>query len=245
MERIADDSLIEIFNMLSDWNKMICRIVSTRWNKVICEHVIFEQYLAPVYFDDEGRTRVITEVKNIELLLPLFGISKKEGRLIDNKIRRILWNSNFLSHNGPGDPKTVVYSLQEAADRGNVLMVKSILADPKVEPYINSCDGSTDRVIVSLLINHPKFKFSEAGDSTLVWACWKGYIDIIKKLLRYPRARPGDDDNLCLREAASNGHLEAVKILLKDPRVHKYRNYKKLVAAAVAGGNDEIIKLWA
>ena len=253
IHEVPTDCLIVILSNLSDELKHICRLVSVGWNKIICEHIIFQRSCSPVYLDENKKTRVITSIRNIQFLLPLYtepltcmmGLLHR-GRLLDNRIGSILWLSQFKHH--IDIRKKIYFTLQEAANKGDILMVKSILTDCSVEPVVESnaeiinIHYKIDK-IVCLLISHPRFKFEDVAHTTLEWACRNGCIETVKILADHRRIDVNKNQNRYLKLAISFGHESIVKLFLQNSRVYIKQNDSRFLLLAIQEDNLQMVKL--
>ena len=74
-------------------------------------------------------------------------------------------------------------------------------------------------------------------------AAEKGYIEIIKLLLKDKRINPSDQRNDILQTIVKYGYTEIVKLLLKDPRVDPSDQKNRAIQTAAEKGYVEIVKL--
>lgn len=64
------------------------------------------------------------------------------------------------------------------------------------------------------------------------FACKKGYLELVRKLLQDPRVNPGAFNDDALYQASKNEHQKIVELLITDPRVDStklkifQKNYK-------------------
>ena len=83
-----------------------------------------------------------------------------------------------------------------ACDTGDLLLVKKLIRDPKVDPTLTDSYG-------------------------LRWAARNGHIDIVTLLLEDGRADPDAWESYALCWAVHYGHSKIVKMLLKCDQVDK------------------------
>ena len=85
----------------------------------------------------------------------------------------------------------------------------------------------------------------------MIWACQKGYVDVVRILLKEPLIDPmlylddDDDDPLRLNgieTACYFGQLDVVKLLLQDPRVNPSVGDNYAIRRATENGHLEIVK---
>ena len=229
MSYIPHDCWLEILRRLNDKNKLNCRLISLRINKLICDHVVIDRYLTPVYIDKDHNVRIISDVRNIGLLLPLYVEDNDMGRLLDDKIDDILGKE----------------SLQVAAEKGDILIVKSLLSNPNVVPEIKDSAGlfnmkDKTSIIVNLILDCPRTNIKELANSTFRWACTYNFISVFDRLLNHPDCNINSRENYPLRIAAEKGYVNIVEKLLR------YKECKvtlSCILKSIEGKNVHIVKM--
>ena len=184
---------------------------------MICERLKFDIICAPVYLDENYTTRVVTSIKNIGLLCPLYNEEKKEGKLLDENIKTILFVSQLTNHYDIILQKCERCALQIAAEEGNILKVKSLLTDIKVEPALNPSHKLNQNihktsVILQLIIKCERFKFGDCKYATTNWACRYGDLEVLKLILNQSSYHLWDTNYIKL--AIEYQHLKIVEYLL-------------------------------
>jgi hypothetical protein len=113
------------------------------------------------------------------------------------------------------------FNFYRACERNDVMVAKSLLEDPRVN-----------------------LRIDDVSDS-LAWTCDLGHKEMVKHLLKDPRAHPAYEDQMSLRKACRRGYTEIVKLLLEDPRVVPMGLLKenKAFISACKHGHLEIVKL--
>ena len=266
MNELLTDCLVTILTMLPNTEKYRCRLVKRSWNVLLYETVCWDSCLVPFYISTEGKIMIITSIKNIRFLLPLYVINPSDkGRELDGAIPTILYHSKLPALT---DHNIVTYSLDDAAKKGDVDMVKSLLSDKITIPQITECctDRKKTRIIIMLLISHPRFSFKKIGCNTMLWSINNNYPTIFKKLLlhketikfetyialvtaikqkniqmidiilKHTDEDPSFDDNRHIINAAANGNLKILKLLLNDPRTDLFA--QNLAAVKIAASYD-------
>ena len=61
---------------------------------------------------------------------------------------------------------------------------------------------------------------------TLCYASMKGYLEVVRELLKDSRVDPSARDNQAIQLASKNGHSEIIQELLKDKRVEIVRTFQ-------------------
>ena len=117
--------------------------------------------------------------------------------------------------------KTYQIILKWAAHYNNFKIIKLLLQDKRIDPSFNE-------------------------NYMLLESSMRGYTDIVKFLLKYPKIDPngGSVDNPIIL-ASANEHIDIVKLMLKDPRVNPNDSrgeYDAIIVAARDGYLD-IVKL--
>ncbi|KAJ3270361.1 hypothetical protein HDV01_007886 [Terramyces sp. JEL0728] len=143
-------------------------------------------------------------------------------------------------------------------------------SEPNIELLLHATDLNQPAIVERLLpLVDPTF---DSGLSLRI-ACKKGYLDIVKLLVKDQRvdihsqsnyslcwaarkghfeivkllvengADPSDNDNFAIKHSCRNGHYEIVKLLLQDSRVDKHAENDYCTAWAHEKGFEEIIQL--
>jgi hypothetical protein len=115
--------------------------------------------------------------------------------------------------------------IQNACDRGDVELVKLLLASPIVDPGSNTKDGK-------------RYKQDETN-FCIRRAAKNGHLEVVKLLLNDKRVNPASRGNWALAAALSNGDLAMCKLLLtnqkvrdsifnmKESAIKKFDNYRR------------------
>lgn len=136
-----------------------------------------------------------------------------------------------------------------AAEHFHILIVKWLLADPRVNPSDNDNEAiqiairQDNKKVVELLLANSRIDLSSDGNWIIKWASEKGYLGIVKMLLADPRVNPSVNDNLAIILASKNGHLKVVELLLADPRVDPSDNDNSAIEWADQNGQCAIVHL--
>jgi len=95
--------------------------------------------------------------------------------------------------------------IQRACERGDLEIVKLLLAHPKVDPVCNTTDG--------------KRYGSDETNFCIRRSAKEGHIEVVKLLLKDKRINPASRGNWALAQCLAKGDLEMCKLLLTDQRV--------------------------
>jgi len=95
--------------------------------------------------------------------------------------------------------------IQKACERGDVEIVKLLLAHPKVDPVCNTTDG--------------KRYGSDETNYCIRRAAKAGHIEVVKLLLKDKRVNPASRGNWALAQCLAKGDLEMCQLLLTDQTV--------------------------
>ena len=82
----------------------------------------------------------------------------------------------------------------------------------------------------------------ENQHAQLEFACRKGYLAIVNRILLHNRVDPSADDNDAIRSASYNGHGDVVKRLLLDERVDPSADDNWAIRFASYNGHGDIVK---
>ncbi len=91
-----------------------------------------------------------------------------------------------------GQKHALTVGFAEAAARGNIKRVSSLLNNPDINPY-----------------------------DAIGKAVENGHIEIVRLLLTDSRIDPSTNNCMTIQKAAKSGHIEIVKLLLADPRIKR------------------------
>ncbi len=118
-----------------------------------------------------------------------------------------------------------------AARKGDLMMVKLLLSDRRVNPAACHNDAIRGAAansnyhngnhldVVCLLLTLPSVDPGDMDNAAIRDAVWYGHTDVVETLLADPRVDPSSCINRAIVNAAWRGHVEIVKLLLADPRV--------------------------
>jgi hypothetical protein len=81
------------------------------------------------------------------------------------------------------------------------------------------------------------------NNNIIIWASSKGYLEVVKQLLKDKRVDPSDKNNNAIRWASAFGYLEIVKLLLEDKRVDPSVCNNYCIRAASTNGHLEVVQL--
>lgn len=132
---------------------------------------------------------------------------------------------------------------------GDVNIVRTLLTVGRVDPYYNRFDGIRSKIkfgrtrlimhacrynrpkILDMLLQYeialkPKCPF--LYNDEFITACEKGHLNIVKVMLKDPRADPAMCENSPVKVACTNGHVHIVKLLVQYKRVTSLRWPKSL-----------------
>ena len=122
-------------------------------------------------------------------------------------------------------PSTLEMDITLATHFNNMEKLESLLSQPldKVNMdmiFRHACtQGHIDAVKTLLKYYNPK------DNTGFVFACRKGYSEIVKLLLADPRTDPTMAYNLGIIFAAQEGHSDIVEMLLTDPRINPANDF--------------------
>lgn len=74
------------------------------------------------------------------------------------------------------------------------------------------------------------------------WASWKGYLDIVKFLLKSNQVKPNQNNDYALTIAISSNMIDVVKLLIKDERI-SINNNRRPINTSMIQHKYEITKL--
>jgi hypothetical protein len=115
--------------------------------------------------------------------------------------------------------------IQRACERGDIKLVKLLLASPQVDPTTTTADG--------------KRYGSNETNFCIRRAAKEGHLEVVKFLLKDKRVNPASRGNWALAQCLAKGDLEMCKLLLTDQRVRdrifdmnqvsikRFENYRK------------------
>ena len=245
------DCFVEILNKLHDFDKLKCRLVSTYWNHLICDHCTMNKMIAQVYLDNERRTRFISNFRNISYILPLYIYpieEAKRGYLLNNKTTAILWIEALSQHTDIKHLRCVKIGLQQAAEAGEINIVKSLITDITIKPTILPFDSiqhvkSKINQILMILINGPRFDFEDIGLKTLRATCELDYLDVAKQLISDYKIDPTYENNILIRTAVANGSINITSYLLTIPEIDPSCMDNYCIISAATNGYHNIVEL--
>lgn len=117
---------------------------------------------------------------------------------------------------------TLNLSLQVAASRGHVDVVRALLNDERVQPGESSnlafrlASSHGHARVVALLLQDTRINPADVNNEALVQASSSGHTNVVRMLLSDTRINPGAEEDLAIRCASFNGHVEVVRMLQKS-----------------------------
>lgn len=122
--------------------------------------------------------------------------------------------------------ETVSRRLFEAAGKGELEEVKTLLQHPLVDPSF---------VGEEVWFGLPRTVLREAAAN--------GHVEVVRALLEDGRANPAAHESVALTRAALRGHAEVVSLLLKDQRADPTAEDNATVRWAAESGRTEVVRL--
>lgn len=148
---------------------------------------------------------------------------------------KFLLFSNFTEKKYPSFDFEITYGsvIETAASSNNIEIVRFLLSDDLREKYPNINPGENENY-------------------ALIRACNKGYIEIVKLLLKssktFPSIDPADQSNSAIIDASLHGHSDIVKLLLSDeikslyPKINPSAQENKAIRYAIEKGQTDTVK---
>lgn len=142
------------------------------------------------------------------------------------------------------DPEfTYNFALKVATTRGNLEVVKSLLASNRVDPFSISSAAmiagfNCDKDIVQEFINDRRVN----KDDLMGYACHDGNPFLVRELLKCNGVDPSKGHNFSIRHACKNGHLKIVKQLLKHETVDPTESESESFIVAMQYKHFDIVK---
>jgi hypothetical protein len=139
-------------------------------------------------------------------------------------------------------PETLLDALLTAAFRGDVDVIKALLADRRADPAAlgsharQAAPAGTGHVGV---VRNP----AEWHSAALVIAACKGHTGIVCALLADGRADPAATQCYALGRASFHGHVDIVRALLADGRVDPAASGCAALDLAAQNGHAEIVRV--
>jgi len=133
-----------------------------------------------------------------------------------------------------------------AVSCGRIKLVKLFLGNEKLDSraYNNLFYGATRKghvMIVKLLLADPRVDPSEHANGPIRTASQNGHAEVVKLLLTDKRVDPSVKDNWAIRCASRNGHAKIVDFLLVDKRVNPSTRNNEAIRFASEHGHVGVV----
>lgn len=126
-------------------------------------------------------------------------------------------------------------TFREAAKTGNVETLVSLMDDPRVnlESALSIAARRGQVRVVRLLLADGRADPAAYRNSPLSNAARNGHIWVVRALMADSRVDPSFDDDYAIQCAAKENHLHVVRLLLQDPRVNPLRALARATRSGV------------
>lgn len=147
-------------------------------------------------------------------------------------------------------------AISQAVKQGHTEVIRAFLADKRYDfslsrddrKIINEAAKGGHHQMMALLINDARFSHlggiqlnHPINQSLLDWACFNGFDDVLKVLLKNPLVNPAATDNQALKLASQKGHAKVVELLIKDLRVNPAANHQEAFISAVSNNDLAVV----